>query len=144
MDRPFKPKYGTVSQVLLQLVVAYCTFFSPSKDATMSTLWGFSHVLFKFKAFHEFSFQNVISNLSLREASVCVYVYVCVCVCVCVGGWVCVWVGVCVCVCVCGCVHPLDKDISQAITGTFFLCLLQKMVGWVDFNVSIHFMTVAV
>ena len=26
MDRPFKPKYGTVSQVLLQLVVAHCMF----------------------------------------------------------------------------------------------------------------------
>ena len=140
MDRPFKPKYGTVSQVLLQLVVAYCTFFSPSKDATMSTLWGFSHFLFKFKAFHEFSFQNVISNLSLREASVCV----CVGGCVCVGVCVCVCGCVCVGGCVCGCVHPLDKDISQAIIGTFFLCLLQKMVGWVDFNVSIHFMTVAV
>ena len=40
----------------------------------MSTFWGFSHFLFKFKPFHEFSFQNVISNLSLHEASVCVCV----------------------------------------------------------------------
>ena len=28
MDRPFMPKYGTVSQVLLQLVVALCTVFN--------------------------------------------------------------------------------------------------------------------
>ena len=34
------------------------------------------------------------------------------------------------CVCIyCVCVHPLNKDISQAITGTFFQCILQKMVG---------------
>ena len=121
MDRPFKPKYGTVSQVLLQLVVAYCTFFSPSKDATMSTLWGFSHFLFKFKAFHEFSFQNVISNLSLREASVCVWVCVCVCggVCVCVCGCVCV----CVCGCVCGCVgvyiHWIKTSLKLSLALSF-------------------------
>ena len=40
----------------------------------MSTVWGFSHFLFKFKPFHEYSFQNVILNLSLHEASVCVSV----------------------------------------------------------------------
>ena len=78
----------------------------------MSIFWDFSHFLFKFKSFHEFSFQNVISNLSLHEASVCV----------------------------CGCVHPLNKDLSQATIGTFFLCLFQKMVGWVAFEVSICFM----
>ena len=31
----------------------------------------------------------------------------------------------------CVCVHPLNKDISQAIIRTFFQCILQKMVGWV-------------
>ena len=31
---------------------------------------------------------------------------------------------------VCLCVHPLNKDVSQAIIGTFFQCVLQKMVGW--------------
>ena len=35
------------------------------------------------------------------------------------------------CVCMCVCVHPLNKDISQAITGTFIQCVLQKMVGCV-------------
>ena len=42
--------------------------------------------------------------------------------------------SLCVCVCVCSycvCVHPLNKDISQAIIGTFFQCILLKMVGWV-------------
>ena len=46
-----------------------------------------------------------------------------------------VCVGVCVCVCVCVCVymyiHWTYLDVSQAITGNFFECILQKMVGWV-------------
>ena len=44
------------------------------------------------------------------------------------------------CVCVCVCVHSLNKDVSQAIIGTFFFqCLFQKMVGWVTFEVSFRF-----
>ena len=38
-------------------------------------------------------------------------------------------------------VHPLNKDVSQAIIGTIFQSLLQKMVGWVAFVVSLHFMS---
>ena len=86
-------------------LVHYAFSSSPSKDTTMSTFCGFFFTfLLKFKPFDEFfSFQNVIANLS-----------------VCVS----------VCVCVCVCVHPLNKDVSQAIIGTFFQCILQKMVGW--------------
>ena len=58
--------------------------------------------LLKFKPFDEFfPFQNMIANLSVYVATVCV------------------------------CVHPLNKDVSQAIIGTFLQCVLQKMVGWV-------------
>ena len=39
-----------------------------------------------------------------------------------------VGVGVCVCV------HPLNKDVSQAIIGTFYQCHFQKIVGWVTFK----------
>ena len=42
--------------------------------------------------------------------------------------------------CVCVCVHPLNKDVSQAIIGTFFQRLLQKMVGWVAFEFSLRFL----
>ena len=38
------------------------------------------------------------------------------------------------------CVHPLNKDVSQAIIGTFFQSLLQKMVGWVAFEFSLRFL----
>ena len=54
-----------------------------------------------------FPFQNVIASLSECVATVCV--------------WVCVSV----------CVHSLNKDVSQAIIGTFLQCVLQKMVRWV-------------
>ena len=65
-------------------------------------LWFFLHFLLKFKPSDEFfPFQNVTANLSVCAASVCV------------------------------CVHPLNKDVSQAIIGTFFQCILQKIVGWV-------------
>ena len=61
----------------------------------------FLHFLFKFKPCDEFvPFQNLIANLSVCVASVYM------------------------------CVHPLNKDVSQAIIGTFFQCILQKMVGW--------------
>ena len=60
----------------------------------------FLHFLLKFKPFDEFfPFQNMIANLCVCVATVCV------------------------------CVHPLNKDISQA--GTFFQCILQNIVGWV-------------
>ena len=38
-------------------------------------------------------------------------------------------------VCVCVCVHPLNKDVTQAVIhiGTFYQCPFQKMVGWVSF-----------
>ena len=38
------------------------------------------------------------------------------------------------------CVHPLNKDVSQAIIGTFFQRFLQKMVGWVAFEFSLRFL----
>ena len=70
----------------------------------------FLHFLLKFKPFDEFfPFQNVIANLSVCSYCVCVYV------------------------------HPLNKDISQAIIGTFFQCILQKMVGWVALRFVIAF-----
>ena len=70
----------------------------------------FLHFLLKFKPFDEFfPFQNVIANLSQCVANVCV------------------------------CVHPLNKDISQAIIGTFFQCILQKMVRWVALRFVIAF-----
>ena len=69
----------------------------------------FLHFLLKFKPFDEFfPFQNLIANLSVCVASVCV------------------------------CVHPLNKDASQAIIGRFCQCVLQKMVGC--FEVCHHFM----
>ena len=37
------------------------------------------------------------------------------------------------------CVHPLYKDISQAIIGTFFQYILQNMVGWVALRFVIAF-----
>ena len=36
MDRPFMPKYGTVSQVLLQLVVAYNLLLSLLEESVKS------------------------------------------------------------------------------------------------------------
>ena len=53
---------------------AYCTFSSsPSKDSTMSTLWGFSSLFVEVKTFALFfPFQNVITNLSVFVAGVCV------------------------------------------------------------------------
>ena len=42
MDRPFKPKYGTVSQVLLQVVVAWVAWFSyPSVQCNQGHLKRF-------------------------------------------------------------------------------------------------------
>ena len=37
-------------------------------------------------------------------------------------------------------VHSLNKDVSHAIIGTFFKCLLQKIVGRVVFVVFSRFM----
>ena len=51
-----------------------------------------------------FPFQNVIANLCVFVAGVCV------------------------------CVHPLNKDFSQAVIGTSYQCHFQKMVGWVAFK----------
>ena len=71
----------------------------------------------KFNPFDEFfPLQSVIANLSLCVASVCV--------------------------CVCVCVHPLNKDVSQAIIGTFFQCVLQKMVAWVALGFVIVYVEV--
>ena len=77
---------------------AYCTFSSsPSKDSTMSTLWGFSSLFVEVKTFALFfPFQNEITNLSVFVAGVCVSV------------------------------HPLNKDFSQAVIGTFYQCHFLK------------------
>ena len=73
----------------------------------------FLYYLLKFKPFDEFfPFQNVIANLCLCVAKVCV----------------------------CVCVHPLNKDVPQAIIGTFYQCHFQKMVGWIVMKVSLLFM----
>ena len=37
------------------------------------------------------------------------------------------------------CVHPMNKDVSQAIIVTFYPCHFQKMVGWVAFKFSLLF-----
>ena len=45
--------------------------------------------------------------------------------------------SLCVCgwsVCHCVCVHPMNKDFSQAVIGIFYQCHFQKMVGWVVFK----------
>ena len=77
----------------------------------MSTFRVFPHFLLKFKPFEElFASQNVIANLCACVASVCV------------------------------CAHPWNKDVSKAIIGTFFQCLLQKMVGWVAVEVPLYSM----
>ena len=36
--------------------------------------------------------------------------------------------------CVCVHPHPLNKDFSQAVIGTFYKYHFQKMVGWVAFK----------
>ena len=41
---------------------------------------------------------------------------------------------------VCRCVHPaLSENVSEAIVWRFFQCLLQKMVGWVAFEIFLHY-----
>ena len=42
----------------------------------------------------------------------------------------------------CVCVPPLNKDVSQAIIGTFYQCHFRKMAGWdkVAFKFSLLFM----
>ena len=67
-------------------------------------LWFFLHFLLKFKPFD--------GSLPKRD---------------CKSLWVCSYCVVCVSVCV----HPLNKDVSQAIIGTFLQCVSQKMVRWV-------------
>ena len=94
------------------LKLVYCAFSSsPSEDATKSTFVVFLlHYLLKFKPSDEFFlFQNVIANLSVFMARVCV------------------------------CVHPFDKDVCQAIIGNLYQCHFQKKVGWVAFTVSVLF-----
>ena len=79
------------------LKIGYCALsLSPSVDATMCTFWGFSSLFVEVETFWwVFSLPKLDCGKSLCEvASVCV------------------------------CVHPLNKDVSQAITGTFFQCLL--------------------
>ena len=81
----------------------YAFSLSPSTDATMSTFCGF---------FFTFCWSsNLLMSFSLPK-------------CDCKSLWVCSY-------CVSVCVHPLNKDISQAIIGTFLQCVLQKMVRWV-------------
>ena len=79
------------------LKLGYCALsLSPSVDATMCTFWGFSSLFVEVETFWwVFSLPKLDCGKSLCEvASVFV------------------------------CVHPLNKDVSQAITGTFFQCLL--------------------
>ena len=70
-------------------------------------LWFFLHFLLKFKPFDEFFPSKTWLQVSLSQ---------------CVAT---------VCVCVSVCVHPLNKDVSQGIIGTFLQCVLQEMVRWV-------------
>ena len=37
-------------------------------------------------------------------------------------------------------VHPVNKDVSQAIFSTFYQCQFQKIVGWIGFKFSLLFM----
>ena len=46
MDRPFMPKYGTVSQVLLQLVVAYNLLMSLLEESIKSVRLVIFAILF--------------------------------------------------------------------------------------------------
>ena len=83
------------------LKLAYCAFSSsPSKDSTISIFWGFSSLfLLKYKPFDDFSsFQDVIANLFLSVATE----YVCVCL------------------------HPLNKDVFQAIIAFFFSAFFKR------------------
>ena len=90
-------------QLLMRMCLkqAYCAFSSSSsKDATMSNFWGCSSLFVKFKPFDEFFlFQNVNANLFEFVAGV---------------------------LCVCVCVHPLNKNVSQAIIGPFFSALFKR------------------
>ena len=75
------------------LKLGYCALsLSPSVDATMCTFWGFSSLFVEVETFWwVFSLPKLDCGKSLCEvASVCL------------------------------CVHPLNKDVYQAITGTFF------------------------
>ena len=92
------------------LKLAHCAFSSyPSKDATRSTFVAILHYLLKFKPFDEFFPSKTWLQISL-----------------------CLWLE-------CVCVHPLNKDVPQAITGTLYQYHFQKMVGWVVFKVSVLF-----
>ena len=87
----------------------YAFSLSPSKDALMSTFCGFFFTFYWISLnllMNIFPFQNVIANLSVSVASVCVCVRVCVYI------------------------HRI-KTSAQAIIRYFFQCVLQKMVGWV-------------
>ena len=45
------------------------------------------------------------------------------------------WMQISVCFWLEGvCGHPLNKDFSQFVIGTFYQCHFQKMAGWVAFN----------
>ena len=86
---------------------------SPSKDATMSAFCGF---------FFTFCWSlSLLMIFSLPKRD-------------CKSLWV--WSY---CVCVSVCVHSLNKDVSQAIIGTFLQCVLQKMVRWVALRFVIAF-----
>ena len=96
------------------LKLAYCTLSSsPSKDVTgWVPFVVFLKFLLKVKLFDVFSLpRDMIANLSVFVAR-----------------------------CVCVCVHPLNKDVSQAITGTFCQCHFQKIVVWVTFKFSLLLM----
>ena len=90
------------------LKLAHYAFLSPpSKGTTMSTFCVF---------FFTFCWRlNLFMSFSLPKR-------------VCKSLWVCSYMY---CVSVSVCVHPLNKDVSQAIIGSFLHCVLQKMVRWV-------------
>ena len=88
-----------------------CSFSSsPSKDSTMSTFWGFLHHLLKFKPL-----DDVFPFKTWLQFSLCLWLERV-------------------------CVHPVNKDVSQAIFSTFYQCQFQKIVGWICFKFSLLFM----
>ena len=95
------------------LKLTYCTFSSsPSKDFYDEYLLGFF--------FNIYWSLNILLIFSLPK-------------CDCKS--LCLWLE-------CVCVPPLNKDVSQAMIGTFYQCHFRKMAGWekVVFKFSLLFM----
>ena len=91
--------------------MSLCSFSSsPSKDSTMSMFWGFVHHLLKFKPLDDVCPSKTWLQISL-----------------------CLWLERV-------CVHPVNKDVYQAIISTFYQCQFQSIVGWLAFKFSLLFM----